>query len=168
MRLINLVPRLLPCRKTEREPGRSDHMGQYDVSRRPDNRLSHVWISTFSAHCVIVILSYTALVLTFPIVCLFRKLHPSQMRVARLIARLEEQSCWKEDLEEFFRTVHRHLVLTCHLIVCLGVPRIVSAWMTYSRHTTTCCSPDICHPPYFNVTFYLAFMEWGLLTRIFT
>ena len=91
MRLISLIPRLLPCRKTEREPGRSDHMGQYDVSRRSDNRLSHVWISTFSAHCVIVIQSYTALVLTFPIVRLFCKPHPSQMRLARLIARLEEQ-----------------------------------------------------------------------------
>jgi len=41
MRLTSLIPRLLPCRKTEREPGRSDHMCQYDVSQRPDNRLSY-------------------------------------------------------------------------------------------------------------------------------
>ena len=49
---------------------------------------------------------------SFPVVRLPCKLHPSQMRLARLIVHLEEQNVvrWKEDSEEFSRTVHSHLI----------------------------------------------------------
>ena len=37
-----------------------------------------------------------------------------------IIVRLEEQSCWKQDLEKFFRTVCSHLASFNMLPVCLG------------------------------------------------
>ena len=56
---------------------------------------------------------------SFLIVHLSRKPHPSQMRLASLIAGSlgRTESCWKE---EFFCTVHSHLVSFNVSSVCLG------------------------------------------------
>ena len=55
--------------------------GKYDASRRPDDRVSHVRMSTLP------IASYS----NGSIIRLPRKPHPSQMRFVRLIIRLEER-----------------------------------------------------------------------------
>ena len=85
---------------------------QYNSSQRPDNRVSHVWISTLSTHCVI---QYTAF--GFLIVRLSHKPHPSQMRLARLTVHLEERKVvrrktWKSSFA-LFAAISQ--VSTCHL-----------------------------------------------------
>ena len=62
----------------------------------------------------------------FPIVHYSRKPHPSQMRLVRwdynrLLGRT--QSCWNEDLEEFFHTVCSHLTNFNKSPLCLRALR---------------------------------------------
>ena len=75
-------------------------LGKYDASQRPYDRVSHLKITTLSVDCVI------QQQFGFPIIRLSRKSHPSQMRLLRLIVRLEEwkvvgRKTWKKSFAWF-------------------------------------------------------------------
>ena len=88
-------------------------LGQYDASRRPNDRVSH---ECHSAHCV---------VHGFPILFAYRpKPHPSLVKLARLV---RKESCWKTRGTALFAAISQ--VSTWYLCAsgrCVGVRQAIA------------------------------------------
>ena len=116
-------------------------LGKYDAFWRPDDRVSHIRISTLSAHCVV----YQRF--GFPIIRLFHKPHPSQMRLVRLIVCFEEQKVVgrKSRKNSFTLFAAISQVLTCYL--CAWGPRVgVRRAMALSDDAKQATSEEKCGP----------------------